>query len=227
LRADGKGWVRPLARDTTHGQLYARHLKLDDGSEPQPLDVITVDLAEPRPSPGQPENWWIGAEPWVLWQRPAGPELDRVLQTGMDRSPLLLGSAERAIAAGTAVSASLALVAPYVLRWSSGRDLQYRQQPAALFKLGGNWYRLPVTDPLWSPVIARHLAGQSGWHKSEDAGLPANTKIWLTVSLGEPFNGQCYKLVAGIVLAPQRNAARKPVTSASRTPSDPARRARP
>src|SRR6266850_2762792 len=54
LRTDGGGWVRPIASETEHGQLYFRHFKLDDGSEPKVLDVIRVDLARAAPAPGQP-----------------------------------------------------------------------------------------------------------------------------------------------------------------------------
>src|SRR5262245_50904398 len=106
LRADGKGWVRPIAPDTTHGQLYSRHLRLDDNTEPQVLDVITMDLAQAKPIPGQPENWEFRRTPWVLWERPAGIELESILRAALDRGPELLGSTSRSIAEVDARSAA-------------------------------------------------------------------------------------------------------------------------
>ena len=223
LRTDGKGWVRPVAPDTSHSQLYERQLKLDDGTEPQLLDVVTVDLHEARPAPGQPENWVIGKTPWVLWERPAGRQLEPRLRSALNRNETLLGFDGRSIPESDAgsVTSSLTLVAPPVVLWSLGRDVGYRQQPAVLLKLGAKWLRLPVTDPVWVPLIVRHLSGkEAGWHKNEAAGIPPGAKVWITVSLSEPFHGQCYKLAAAIVV-------RKPATSASRIRWDRATRARP
>ena len=208
LRVDGGGWVRPLAPNTTHGQLYPQHMQLEDGSEPQVLDVVGVDLREHKPAPGQPENWIIGPKPWTLWDRPAPEWLDPVLSAGLDQGPLLLGSKDRSIPATRAASAefSLALVAPTVVLWQVGKEAEYRPHPRALFRYRDHWYNLPVTDPAWAAVIVRNLkalhdAGKARghhWHKSSTAGLPSG-KLWLTISLGEPHLGQCYKLVAGIV----------------------------
>jgi hypothetical protein len=69
LRADGGGWVRPVA-DTDHGQLYPGHMKLPDGSQPRALDLLRISLKEPRPLKSQPENWLVSAEPWRLWLGP-------------------------------------------------------------------------------------------------------------------------------------------------------------
>jgi hypothetical protein len=32
--------------------------------------------------------------------------------------------------------------------------------------------------------------------------MPENRKILFTISLGEPFDGVCYKLVAAVIVAP-------------------------
>ena len=70
LRVDGTGWVRPIAPNTDHGQLYGPHYRLNDGSPPEVLDVIRIDLASHRPQPGQPENWVMGEQPWALISPP-------------------------------------------------------------------------------------------------------------------------------------------------------------
>src|SRR5712691_633065 len=117
LRTDGGGWVRPVAPDTPEGQLYFRHYKLDDGSEPAVLDVVGVDLAAPRPEPGQPENWVIGKQPWVLRERPAAAHLRSVFRNAIERGSLLFGSKARTVEGAATVGASLSLVAPAMTRW--------------------------------------------------------------------------------------------------------------
>ena len=204
LRADGQGWVRPVAPDALHGQLYWRHFKLSDGTEPGPLDVVGVDLAEACPSPGQPENWTIGNQPWILRRRPAGRDLYGILRSALVPGPALLGSFGRSIAERASASAcsSLALVAPAMLRWSVGERVRNRRQPRVLFKLKERLYNLPVTDPLWTAKITRSLMGKGpGWQPSGAVGIPRG-QVLITVSLGEPYEGQRYKLAAGIVVLP-------------------------
>src|ERR1700693_2735142 len=102
LRTDGKGWVRPIASDTDHGQLYLRHFKLDDGTEPKALDVIRVDLARAAPAPGQRENWIIGAAPWALRSRPVPEDLFPRLNTVIITDHVLLASAQASVPATAA-----------------------------------------------------------------------------------------------------------------------------
>ena len=56
---------------------------------------------------------------------------------------------------------------------------------------GHNVYILWVTDPR---VERRYLARQDGFYKLSES--------YLTISLGEPFNEYCYKLVAAIIEKP-------------------------
>ena len=102
LHTDGRGWVRPVAPDTDHGQLYLRHFKLDDETEPRALDIIRVDLARAAPAPGQPENWIIGTAPWRLASRTAVENLYPKLRSALTTDPILLGSAQARIAATAA-----------------------------------------------------------------------------------------------------------------------------
>jgi len=203
LRADGNGWLRPVASDTDHGQLYARHYRFDDKPEPDVLDLIRVDLAEPRPVPGQPENWSLGAGRWVLLAGPIGPKERAVLKSAIVNGPALLGSTGRSIAEKYAgrVSTSLALVAPLWLRWYVSRDMYDRLQARVIFALDGKKYDLPVTDPAWSSRIVRTIS-EVGQHTNDIIGIPKRSMVWLTVSLSEAFKGACYKLVAGVVVLP-------------------------
>jgi putative nucleic acid modification protein with dual OB domain len=204
LRLNGQGWVRPIAPDTDHGQLYARHFRLEGGEgEPLVLDVVRIDLAKPSPSPGQPENWIIGERRWALIERPAGPKAQAIVRASLVRGPSLLGSSEKRIGASLALRApaSLAATHPSKLQFFVQRDLYDRLQPRVLFDLDGKAYNLPITDPGWTSRIVRKLMNLDPVNYPSDiVGISKDEEVVFTVSLSEPFQSYCYKLVAGIVV---------------------------
>lgn len=213
LRSDGRGWVRPVAPDTTHGELYSQHLRLEDNSTPEVLDLLRVDLKCAKPSPSQPENWVIARKQWILISRPAGPELHMVLRGALVRGPRLLGSTGRCVSAIAAsdVSDSLALVIPLRFRCYIQRELGDRPQPRAIFELTGTSYDLPITDPAWTSRIVRKLLPlEPRTYPQEAIGIPEQSLVLFTISLGEPFNGYCYKLVAGIIVSSTPSAPSAP-----------------
>jgi hypothetical protein len=57
------------------------------------------------------------------------------------------------------------------------------------FTFGDTEYRLPITDP----VIENRF-----FHEEMGEYLIDRRDLYLTISIGEPYNGFCYKLVAGI-----------------------------
>jgi hypothetical protein len=58
------------------------------------------------------------------------------------------------------------------------------------FHFAGEGYWMPVTDP----VIENRYFGE------EIGQYPINKKdVYFTVSIGEPYEGYCYKLVAGVI----------------------------
>jgi Dual OB-containing domain len=205
LRLDGGGWVRPVAADTDHGQLYRRHWMLNDRSEPEVLDVIRIDLSAPRPIPGQPENWALGKNPWILTSRGCEPALCDTLRTAIVPGPFLLGSStgqttERYAAR---LTDSLALIRPANLKWHLSRDIYGRPQPRLRFELRNQRYNLPVTDPAWITRIVRTLHESQASEQTQEAfGIAKDATVLLTISLAEPLKGVCYKLVAGIIVMP-------------------------
>jgi len=205
LRTDGQGWIRPIAPDTDHGQLFLRHFQFSDGTEPLVLDVVTLDLSRESPAPGQPENWLIGNAKWTLQRRPAPLKLYPTINSAVVMSPILLGSTQARIAAAdaTRLASSLALVRPSRLRWYLKRDLYDRLQPRVRFEQCGQIYDLPITDPAWKYTAARRLSQlESGYYDQDKVGIPAGAEVLLTISLSEAFNGYCYKLVAAVVVLP-------------------------
>jgi hypothetical protein len=70
--------------------------------------------------------------------------------------------------------------------WTKERDASWDDLKAALDPVGG---------PLWDPVTERKdLAGKDGEFKVGHAIL--------CISLGEPYGGHAYKLIAGVFLKP-------------------------
>jgi len=202
LRTDGGGWVRPVA-PTEHGELYKQHYVLRDGSEPQLLDVLEIPVIGPYPERHQPENWLIADKPWRRVRRSSSLDLGSLLQAHLHGPGLLFGTQDDRVPAARFEAApadySLALVAPRAVTWSVVWNPAGRLQARARFEWGGIPYDLVVTDPL----LEKRLRGLGrGDHSSAEVGFPRRGRLYLTISLGEPFEGDCFKLVAAAIPAP-------------------------
>lgn len=198
LRTDGKGWIRPVKQDEP---LSRRDCILEDGSEVEVLDVIKIDLIGPQPEIHQPENWLIGSKPWKLVSRPASAAHQGILWSHIESGPTLLGNKADRIHIKSfheaPAQASLTLVTPAQVEWTITENIMGRRQTRAVFKLGGTNYDLVVTDPKWE----NYLKGFSeGNYSSKSIGLKPKQEFLLTISLGKPLHGYCYKLVASVLL---------------------------
>ncbi len=202
IRTDGHGWIRPIT-NTPDKELYLRHLQLDDGSEVRVLDLIRLEVVVPQAVPHQPENWTLGRTRWKLVERPVSQATMRqTLRPHLVNGPELLGNSldriSHASFSQTPAFASLALVFlyPQAIKWKI--KIEYgKRKTRVLFSLNGVSYNLSLTDPFWE----QRLSGlPDGVHSSAAAGLDAKNGFLLTVSLSEPFNGDCYKLVAAVIV---------------------------
>lgn len=201
LRIDGQGWIRPVG-PAQDGTLYTRHYTLDDGTEAKVLDILRIDIASPRPQPHQPENWLVGNIPWQLIARPAPESSLPILYSHLVYGPDLLGNRSDRVPydsfSQAPAQASLALVMPDTMHWDVRTNIfSGRRQTRAFFTLGGTSYDLSVTDPIWEQRLA---TPSSGSFSRASIGLSSEDKILLTISLGEPFQGYCYKLVAAVIV---------------------------
>jgi hypothetical protein len=207
LRVDGGGWVRPVSHKE-HGELSYSQYRLPDYSEPHLFDVIRVGLSRPKPMPHQPENWLVDNSPWTLLERPASADLVHIVSAAVFRGPQLLGNAGRSVPHAQLqrypARESLALVEPADIRWRTEfNTYQLRNVPRVLFRLGAVAYDLPLTDPAYAGPLQRRNEGD---YRSSNLGIPEDATILLAVSLGEPLNGVCYKLVAGVVVVRRERA---------------------
>lgn len=195
LRLDGRGWIRPVS-NFPDGTLYPSNYRLNDGSTPQLLDIIEVGLEGPRPAQHQSENWLIDGTRWRLVRRPASRQEADMMWSHVTQGPALFGNCEDRVAEGANVSHSLTIVRVQNLRW---RITSYgeKRKTRALFRLRGALYDLAITDNTIEQGL-RNL--EEGIHPIDSApGFTPNQEVLLTISLGEPFEGNCYKLIAAII----------------------------
>jgi hypothetical protein len=190
VRLDTGEWIRPVT-DSPDGTLPYERGEID-GAPIRPLDVLRVRLDRPAPRLHQPENWTIGHEPWTLVTPGRYPEaLSRL-------KPLLRGQRAVLGTTGDRISleeirclkdhTSLTLIKaarPEFRRVQSDGKEQMRCR----FRHGLAEYDLSVTED-------RNALRDFGMPVGD--GPHRSSRDWyLTISLTEPWNGSCYKIVAG------------------------------
>jgi hypothetical protein len=192
-------WIRPVS-DLANGDLMLKHRRYEDGTDPKLLDVITISFQEARPQGCQKENHLIDSHTsWALvrkitWDELA-PAVDHVA------GPLWVNGHSGSNGTNDRIPediannlpSSLLLIEPEHFKISVAMEGGY-EKPAykkvrAHFRLNGHDYLLAVTDP---PIEDKYRLKEEGEYK-------VTTPTRLCISIGEAFNGFCYKLVAGMI----------------------------
>ena len=176
-------WVRPVS-SAEHGQLSLEQSSvMQNGRSRQiePLDIVDFGQLQPAPLIGQPENFRLG----TVAPRYAGKSAIEALRVHADQRPFLLYGTGSSVAETDArrVQASLCLIRVErpVFRVNPTNQRQLRVG----FTHSDTQYDLPVTDTsTWVELARIDPEGYS------------NGVWYLTVSLGVPWNGRMYKLVA-------------------------------
>ncbi len=93
---------------------------------------------------------------------------------------------------------SLALIEPQEVTFSLQHPYEGKSasRPRVSFSLNGRRYNLALTD---YSVRPRLMDAGFGDYEPGELGLDAGSKILLTVSLAEPREGWCTKLVAAVM----------------------------
>jgi hypothetical protein len=189
-------WVRPIA-----GQ---QRPELHFSKLPKLLDVWDIPLTGPAPEIHQPENWLVGQGDWRLVERitddaaasllseltTAGPELlrnhtDRIRCMDIKAHPL---------------AASVRIIRPRDIRfYVAWGTRQGQRQARCAFSLDGANYDLSVTDSAFEARLLHDFKVGSGRHTPKEAGVPVGAALHLCVSLTGAFNGNHFKLVAGVL----------------------------
>jgi hypothetical protein len=191
-------WVRPVSNRP--GEEVSEHERqYQDGTDPKVLDLVRVPFLQQKPKTYQPENRLIDAE--AYWEK-VGRVSRTQLKTLLDRPTMLWANEESTMAglndrvelteASKLKQGSLHLIeVPKIeLRvFAPGADFgNPKRRVQGRFTLRNISYHLWVTDP---DVEREYLLGPDG-----NYGLGRH---FVTVSLGEPKDGFCYKLIAAMM----------------------------
>lgn len=201
LRLYAEGWVR-LVASGHNGALSPADCAYEDGTPVALLDVVSVPVISASPEVYHPEDYLIDETIWWTKEREAGPVDFALLEVALRREGLLFGNAANKVpyteVEQRPVVSSLTLIEPEdlmfrVVRRPMGTNLQAR----AGFRFADVAYDLPITDVVWEE---RLKALGKGEYAPGSAGIAEDERILLTVTLGDPNAGDCYKLVAGVVI---------------------------
>lgn len=193
--ADGSfaGWIRPVSIDSG-GALSELERCYEDRNEPQVMDIVDIPLIYHRPDRHQQEDWLLNSKEYLVKVgRVEWSELERLVDpteplwtNGYSAARGLNDRVPRSVAETLQDSLRLIRVNSLTIRVST-EEVRGRleQQVRGWFRHSGTDYGLPVTDP-----------GYEGDLVDGDYQLGES---FLTVSLGEPYKGHCYKLIAAII----------------------------
>jgi hypothetical protein len=212
VQQDGT-WIRPVSA-TEDGELSIAQCMLRDTSRAlQPLDVVRAEFGKSLPKPYQPEDRAFPPA-WTRWQPGLSKaDIDDWLASTVDHGADFLerGYADRIptkqISKSSPMNASLALVIPtdlvWQVNWGSARG---KKQVRARFTLKGVTatnrrpvpFNLVVTDPVWCDRVLA-VAGRELRDVRHEELDPTRKQTYLTLSLGEVYKGNHYKLVAAVI----------------------------
>lgn len=204
--AYGNEWVRPVSTGSSTGELTIEDRCYPDRSEPELLDVVEIGLKERRPKNHQTENWLMdGDYDWVK----RGEFTMEGLCDIKNSDPLWLGRSSRrsrwrskgyddkndriSLDDIASVKDSLRLIRVKELTYrvytfSDESHGSERRRVRAVFTHRRKTYDISVTDP---SVEQEYLEQTDGSYKIGSA--------YVTVSLGEPFEGDVYRVAAAII----------------------------
>lgn len=200
---DGKpgDWVRPVSVRATH-EISEEERCYEDRRDPQLLDILQVPCDSHHPLPHQRENHVI--DPGYYWAKQGRLSWEDI-RGWLDNPDTLWGLGQGSyaglnnrVAIGQEDGTSLYLISVERLRLLVGRKApEYPDSKRAVrgeFVYRGANYRMDVTDP----VVERYCLSQAD--DQYEILCPV-----LCISLGDPYQGYFYKLIAA-VLYPERFA---------------------
>jgi hypothetical protein len=196
-RADQCVWIRPVS-DRPDGEVSEYERQYQDGSDPRLLDLIDVPLIEPRPKTFQNENWLLDpTEYWIRVGRIEWGDLERIKSASdvlwLNGSSTYNGLNDQILLEqADQLTSSLELISIDRLRlkvFKPGEAFgNSKRRVQGWFAFKGINYGLWVTDPT---VEREYLARADGDYMVGPC--------YLTISLGEPYKGYCYKLIAAVI----------------------------
>ena len=198
LRMDTMEWVR-LVSDTEDGALFEDETRLDVGRTIRPLDLVSLELLEPRPRAHQPENWLTGPA-WNFQQslptQEAAASIDEALAR-YPQPPIKANPRVRELGPSRTLQRSLRAERVNSPSFSREADPTRDGSPwrwRCRFSAGETACDFSFTDPALRDKVKRG-----------NGRIPNPEGRWyLTLSLTEPFNGDYFKIVAGAFKVSER-----------------------
>ncbi len=195
-RGEFRSWVRPVIPGNDRG-LKDSEILCDDGQEPQLLDIVRISFMRREPEGHQTENHVINEK--RRWERigkirlPCIPQLvDQVESLWINGFQAGNGINDRIPVdkVGT-VGTSLLLIQPSQLTIHKEKE-RGAWKTRADFTFCDTRYCLVITDRKFEAIYREAEAGDYPIEGEE---------VYLTVSLAGAWEGYCFKLVAGVLLA--------------------------
>jgi hypothetical protein len=173
-------WIRPVC-PTDHGEIPIHHTIAFDL-----LDILEMNVTGSKAEGYQSEN--VSFDP--PFTKVGALEISSLAPL-CDHRNTLFGNYGKAIAVDSiaALDHSLVLIRTHKLKaeFRTNPSRKNKPQLRAGFEYHSTYYDLPVTDPIFQERILNH-----------SCDLPDEDPIYLCVSIGIPWEGWHYKLVAGV-----------------------------
>ena len=190
-------WIRPVSH-RKEGEISEEEQVFSDGSYPQILDIISITLLKPlaHKYKYQTENHLIDSK--VHWEKKDVEIWDNLEQIKDEPSELWFNEYSSSNGENDRIpkdevsklKTSLCLIYVQSIKIHVYTD-SYRRKIRALFIYNKYKYNLSITDP---KVESYFLKKQDGQYRMNN--------LYLCVSIGEPFQDYCYKLVASVITNP-------------------------
>lgn len=197
-RADGSiGWIRPISA-RPNGEVLFQERRVA-GREPALLDILDVPMHGPRGHGFQTENWVLDDR--HRWSLSGQAEWRHLAKLADQPASLWANGRSTPHGKNDVVSLVDAETFPESLFLLAIDRLRLRvfapgarygdpiKRVQAVFEYGSEEYAVRVTDPV---VEQAYLVF--------DAGRFDLKRCYITVSLGEAYAGNCYKLVAAVFI---------------------------
>ena len=191
-------WIRPVSdRPTEEVSEYERQYR--DGSDPKVLDIVRVPLVARKARGYQSENWLLDSTKY--WTKEGQFNNHDLLPFIQNEECLWINGYSTIPGQHDKVPLSLTGKLSDLLRLVLASDLTLRvietgcfygnpkRRVQGRFTLSSIDYRLWVTDPTYEREFLQRPAGVA--HRLD--------RCFVTVSLSEPFQGSCFKLIAAII----------------------------
>ena len=181
-------WIRPVSNRQTQ-ELSKCDYQYQDDNDPKLLDIIEVPIREFQPVHHQQENWLI--EPSQHWKKIDVLKQDELHKVAEPDCILWRNGESTANGVNDRVRADFAIRQGNSLKLMHVDSLQvsvFNQRAQGKFKFAQNYYALWITDSYFERTYIR-----------KGNGTYSLGECFLTISLGENYEGYCYKLIVAVI----------------------------